>query len=150
MRKAIALATITLSIKQYVDDGGVTHIDIQQSATGGINTTELRTLDWVVRFHEDRVFGKVDGQTRWIKLEDVDDDDFLKTGWDDLEGEHVQSYVKSQNNGWTANQVRYNISMRSGAERSVLIAGIRKRKISAYTPPFSSHTPRVLLRIQSG
>lgn len=106
MRKAIGLSTITLSIKQYTDDdGGVTHIDIQQTATGGIKTTELRTLDWQVREHEDRVFGKVNGQTRWIKLEDVDDDDFLKTGWDDLEGEHVQSFVKSQTNGWTANQV---------------------------------------------
>lgn len=105
MRKAIALSTITLSIKQYVDDGGVTHIDIEQTATGGIKTTELRTLDWQVRDHEDRVFGKVDAQARWVKLADVDDDDFLKSGWDDLEGEHVQSYVKSKTNGWTADQV---------------------------------------------
>lgn len=105
MRKAIALSTITLSVKQYVDDGGVTHIDIEQTATGGIKTTELRTLDWQVRDHEDRVFGKVDAQARWVKLADVDDDDFLKSGWDDLEGEHVQGYVKSKTNGWTADQV---------------------------------------------
>lgn len=105
MRKAIALSTITLSIKQYVDDGGVTHIDIEQTATGGIKTTELRTLDWQVRDHEDRVFGKVDAQARWVKLADVDDDAFLKTGWDDLEGEHVQGYVTSKTNGWTADQV---------------------------------------------
>lgn len=45
------------------------------------------------------------GQSRWIKLADVDDDDFLKTGWDDLNGEHVQSYVENHDNGWTANQV---------------------------------------------
>ncbi|MCJ1265475.1 hypothetical protein MMC22_005353 [Lobaria immixta] len=105
MRKAIALSTITLSIKQYVDDGGVTHIDIEQTATGGIKTTELRTLDWQVRDHEDRVFGKVDAQARWVKLADVDDDAFLKTGWDDLEGEHVQGYVESKTNGWTADQI---------------------------------------------
>ncbi|MCJ1468440.1 hypothetical protein MMC07_007069 [Pseudocyphellaria aurata] len=105
LRKAIAIATITLSVKQYDDDEGVTHIDIEQTTTGGIKTTELRTLDWNVRFHEDRVFGKVDSQTRWVKLKDVDDDEFLKTGWDDLEGEHVESYVKSQNNGWTAHQI---------------------------------------------
>lgn len=40
-----------------------------------------------------------------MKLSDVDDDDFLKKGWDDLEGEHVQSYVESEGGGWTADQV---------------------------------------------
>lgn len=45
------------------------------------------------------------GQSRWVKLADVDDDEFLKNGWDDLIGEHVQSYVESHDNGWTANQV---------------------------------------------
>lgn len=99
------MATLTLTVKQYVDDGGVTHIDIQQSATGGINTEELRILDWQLREHQDRVFGKVNAQARWVKLGDVDDDDFLKTGWDDLEGEHVQGYAESLTNGWTANQV---------------------------------------------
>lgn len=39
-----------------------------------------------------------------MKLADVDDDEFLKTGWDD-QGEHVQSYVESVGNEWTANQV---------------------------------------------
>lgn len=46
-RRAISLATITLDIKQYRDDEGVEHIDIEQTATGGIKgTTENRTLDW--------------------------------------------------------------------------------------------------------
>lgn len=117
MRKAIALATVTLVLKQYVDDKGVTHIDIDSTATGGIKTTELRTLDWQVRDHEDRIFGKVNGQTRWVKLDDVDDDDFLKTGWDDLEGEHVQSFVKSQNNGWTADQVWFLLLCRERLNR---------------------------------
>lgn len=99
------MATLTLNVKQYVDDAGVTHVDIQQWATGGIHTEELRILDWQLREHQDRVFGKVNGQARWVKLEDVDDDDFLKTGWDDLEGEHVQGYAASLTNGWTANQV---------------------------------------------
>lgn len=45
------------------------------------------------------------GQSRWVKLADVDDDDFLKDGWDDLIGDHVQSYVENHDNGWTANQV---------------------------------------------
>ena len=40
-----------------------------------------------------------------MKLEDVDDDEFLKTGYDDMEGEHIQSYVENDENGWTADQV---------------------------------------------
>ena len=66
---------------------------------------ENRTLDWEYREHSDRVFGKVKGKSRWVKLDDVDDDEWLKTGWDDLEGEHVQSYVESIGGGWTADQV---------------------------------------------
>lgn len=47
----------------------------------------------------------MNGQSRWVNLADVDDDEFLKTGWDDLQGKHIQSYVESRDNGWTANQV---------------------------------------------
>ncbi|KAI9755941.1 MAG: hypothetical protein M4579_004072 [Chaenotheca gracillima] len=110
-RKAIALATITLIVKQYEGDepGNPTHIDIQQVVTGGISgTTELRCLDWEFREHSDSIFGAVKGRSRWTKLEDVEDD-FLKNGW--LEGEArgdrglVQSYVESKDNGWIANQI---------------------------------------------
>ena len=38
-------------------------------------------------------------------LEDDDDKEWLSKGWDDAEGEHVQSYVESVGGGWTANQV---------------------------------------------
>ena len=38
-------------------------------------------------------------------MSDVDDDEFLKTGWDDMDGEHIQAYAESKNNGWTADQV---------------------------------------------
>lgn len=47
-----------------------------------------------------------------MKLEDVDDDDFLKTGYDDLEGEHIQAYAENEERGWTADQVSL------GGERS--------------------------------
>ncbi len=58
-----------------------------------------------MREHKDNVFGTVNGQARWVKLADVDDDEFLKIGWDDLEGDHVQGYVVSEESGWTADQV---------------------------------------------
>jgi hypothetical protein len=105
LRKAILLATITLTITEYVDDNSITHIDIDQVATGNIRTKELRTLDWVFRDHVDNVFGEVNARSRWVKLDDVDDDDFLKTGWDDMNGMHVQSWGESKTNGWTTNQV---------------------------------------------
>ena len=111
-RKAISLATITLHSKQYTDDKGVVHIDIEQTATGGIKgTTELRQLDWQEREHEDHIFGKLKGQTRWCTL-DMIDDSFLKEGWLESEEEaggpngekHVQSYVEADK-GWTGNQI---------------------------------------------
>lgn len=45
-----------------------------------------------------------------MKLANLDDDDdkaWLSKGWDDVEGEHVQSYVESVGVKvmWTANQV---------------------------------------------
>lgn len=104
MRRAIALATITLTVKEYTADG-LTHIDIEQVATGGITSTENRTLDWEFRDHTDKIFGAVRGKSRWVKLADVDDDKFLKEGFDDMEGEHVQSFVESKDGGWTADQV---------------------------------------------
>ncbi|KAI4282840.1 MAG: hypothetical protein L6R38_002641 [Xanthoria sp. 2 TBL-2021] len=105
LRRAIALATITLTVTEYTKDD-LTHIDISQVASpGGITSVENRTLDWEYRDHTDKIFGAVKGKSRWVKLSDVDDDDFLKKGWDDLEGEHVQSYVESEGGGWTADQV---------------------------------------------
>ena len=38
-------------------------------------------------------------------LDNDDDKEWLSKGWDDPEGEHVQSYVESEGGGWTANQV---------------------------------------------
>jgi len=112
-RKAIGLATVTLSIKQYTEEG-VTHIDIEQTATGGIKgTAELRTLDWSEREHSDHIFGNLKGKNRWCTLDICKDDAFLKDGW--LEGEeensgpngerHVQSYAVNEKSGWTGDQI---------------------------------------------
>ena len=40
-----------------------------------------------------------------MALKDVDDDAFLKKGWENVDGDFVQAYVESNDNGWTANQV---------------------------------------------
>jgi hypothetical protein len=101
-----------LSCKQYTENS-VTHIDIDQTATGGIKgTSENRTLDWTFREHKDHIFGDLNGRNRWVTLDQVDDD-FLKEEW--LEGDeekggpegekHVQSFVKNERSGWTAEQI---------------------------------------------
>ena len=85
-RQGIAYATITLHVQQspLPQDpaaGPPTTITISQTLTGGISgTTEDRTLDWMDRAHEDHIFGKCVGKSRWLDLADVQQD-FLKEGW---------------------------------------------------------------------
>lgn len=113
MRKTIGLATVTLNHTHYKDDAGTEHIDIDQVITPGSlqGTREERALDWEWRDRKDRIFGQVKGRSRRIKLADVADDDddakWMKDGWDETvveKGECVETYVESQEGGWTASQ----------------------------------------------
>lgn len=145
-RKAVSLATLTLHVKQYVappsppsDPTGapVTHVDIEQTGTGGIKgTTEKRCADYAFREHTDYLFGHVKGQTKFLTAEEITDE-YLKSGW--LEGDeekkgpngetHLISHVESLDAGWTATQIwgfkiiegvrRYarNVVIAKGAER---------------------------------
>ncbi|KFY71285.1 hypothetical protein V499_08503 [Pseudogymnoascus sp. VKM F-103] len=112
-RKAIGLATITLSITEKVVDG-LTIIDIESTGTGGIQgTAEHRELNWSEREHEDHVFGPLTGQTKWLDNKGADWDaldSFQKEGWLDERvgpnGEpHILTTAVSKTNGWTAIQV---------------------------------------------
>jgi hypothetical protein len=50
-----------------VDHKKVTHIDLDQTATGGIQgTTEQRNLDWSETSHEDHIFGTLKSRNRWV------------------------------------------------------------------------------------
>lgn len=137
IRKGIGLASITIDVSQYeaapkapsTAEGKFVHIDIEQSASGLSSTKELRCLDDLPREHTDWIFGTVQGRSRWVALEDVDDE-YLKTGWEAAEGKaFILSHVVSQGYGWTATQVwgfqtvegerRYcrNIVVKNGAQR---------------------------------
>lgn len=60
MRKLIQMTTLTLYVKQYKDDAGNEHIDIQQMGSGGFKGNfEARTLDWEEHHVEDPFFGPV-------------------------------------------------------------------------------------------
>ena len=104
MRKTISITNVTLYITQQ-DIDGVTHIDIKQIATAGIEVSpENRVLNWTERAQDDKIFGKVVGRSRWTKLEELDvtdaeDKKWLTEGWDE-DGEKVEARVVSESGGW--------------------------------------------------
>ncbi|KAH7257320.1 hypothetical protein BKA59DRAFT_103657 [Fusarium tricinctum] len=112
-RKGIGMATITIDVNQYsappkapnTSTDVVTHIDITQSASGLTSTQENRCLDFNDREHSDWLFGNVKGRSRFVTLDEVEDD-FLKQGWlVEGEGKFVQSIAESLDNGWVATQI---------------------------------------------
>jgi hypothetical protein len=119
LRKTIGLATVTQHLKTTVDENGVTHITIDQMASGGVKgTTEKRQLTWTYREHSDWLFGNLKGKSRYNTLEkileenkgkeDIEDDaKYICEGWlpETTEGEVVESFVDNQENGWTGWQV---------------------------------------------
>jgi len=101
--------TVTLYVKEYVDNSSITHIDIEQVGLAGIRgSTELRSLDWQERQRSDNVFGEVLGKSRWIAVRDVEDA-YLREGWGEEmnrdDAMAMESNVKSVGNGWTAVQI---------------------------------------------
>ncbi len=131
-RKLLGMATLTLDVKQWEGPpsppseaaGPATHIEIAQTLTGGLKgTTENRCLDWVFREHEDYMFGRVEGRSRWIAVADVDDA-FLAAGWEEGDAEragpngetHLLSHVESRDNTWIARQI-WGFQIVDGARR---------------------------------
>ena len=95
-RKALGVGTLTLTLKHYKDDGGVEHIDIDQSLSGVTSTREERVLDWEPREKSDHVFGPVVGKSRRTPIADVDEP-YLAKDWlpDTTEHGGIESYVDS-------------------------------------------------------
>ncbi|KAI0534246.1 hypothetical protein GGR58DRAFT_483519 [Xylaria digitata] len=120
LRKGIGAATVTIQVKQYADEASVTHIDIEQSASGLTGTTENRALDWTAREHKDWLFGRVHGRSKFVspaelaallapegeaRKEGWVDSDFLAQDWRDGEGDKfVLNHVRADA-GWFATQV---------------------------------------------
>jgi len=91
-RLAISNATIYLDVRHYKDEQAVEHIDIVQTLSGGFGgTTEVRTLDWEERPHEDKIFGSVIGKSRRVSLTETEiPEEFLRNGWtDDVQKHHT-------------------------------------------------------------
>ncbi|KAH6991423.1 hypothetical protein BKA56DRAFT_667895 [Ilyonectria sp. MPI-CAGE-AT-0026] len=124
-RKAIGLAPVTLEMKQYeaapnspsTATGQVTHVDMVQLAAGLKGVQEDRCMDNVFRESSDWIFGTTQCQSRWAKVEEIDEE-FLKDGWL-VEGEDsalIFSHTESKANGWTLTQV-WGFEMVNGERR---------------------------------
>lgn len=125
LRKAIALATVTLTIRHSFDEAGVEQIEVVNTLTGGIpGNTELSVLDWANRPHEDYVFGKVLGKSKRVDSPKTIEDPFLREDWhvsrDEKEGGvflfRDESAVESRR--WTAEQV-WGFAVLNGERRHV-------------------------------
>ena len=106
VRQAVAYSTVTVNLKQYTDPDGTQHLDQEQLSTGGIRNIENRIMDWQYTEKHNWIWGKVNGKSRYAKLEDIEDS-FLRDGWaqDCVDGQLVEGYVESTADTWTARQV---------------------------------------------
>ena len=87
------------------------HIDNEQITTGNIRNLEERIVYYEWREKNDRIFGRVNGRSRYVNLDEVETE-YLKQGWDkqflaEGDGQVVQVFVDSigKNPNWTAEQV---------------------------------------------
>ncbi|KAG1749844.1 uncharacterized protein EDB91DRAFT_1109964 [Suillus paluster] len=95
-RTAIANFSLTLEFSQHTDDG-IEHIDIKQTLSGGFKApTENIVMDGEEHPKNDDLFGPLIGQTRRVKVDELDID-FLKEEWteDTLEDGVIYGVVKS-------------------------------------------------------
>ena len=95
-RKALGAGTLHVTVKHYKDDGGVEHIDIDQSLSGVTSTREERVLNWEPSEQRDPVFGALISKSRRRPIAEVDKP-FLAQGWlpDTIEHGGIESYIDS-------------------------------------------------------
>lgn len=103
------MMSVQLNIKEYQDEQGLWHIDVEQPGAAGIKgTTELRTIDGKEADHEDHIFGHIVGTNDWKKVseltgDDAEDVEYLKADW--LDDEVIDNMAVNSKSGWTARQV---------------------------------------------
>lgn len=84
MRKGISKASLELVITQHVDEGGVTHLDIEVKPSMGPAQKESRVLDWDhVSEANHPLFGNGKARSKWATVADLGGDEYLTKGWED-------------------------------------------------------------------
>lgn len=117
MRQAIKHSGVTLNLHTKTDEKGVTHLDIEQVASGGYKNWEYRPMDWEFQEKEDGAYGKIKLRSRFCDVSEISND-FLKKGFS---GEVINTYSESvglKGDQWQADQV-WGIETVDGAPRYV-------------------------------
>jgi hypothetical protein len=127
MRTTLAWVSVTLNTKQYQEPGTtdktVQHIDVDNIVTGGVQgSSEQRITDWKKREHSDNIFGKVEGQSRFLRgtakdgkvrpdlqvLTNIDDDKIEKFLRGEIlaDGSECEGFLvdKLEEEGWGAGE----------------------------------------------
>ena len=138
-RKTISVVPLSLHIKQHIE-GGVTHIDIGQTAGSIKGTDDDRILDWVKRERVDDLFGDLKVKNRWVNVLDIEDS-FLKEGWldgkEEASGPNEEMLIQAviEGAGWTVNEVS-GFSITGGerrfTRRVMIIKGSERRTVVIY------------------
>jgi len=82
-RKVLTAGTITMNIRQTVDEEGQTHLTIESKSGSGLpSSTEARLLNNETRHVNHPIFGKITGRTRWAALTDLPSE-WLASGWEE-------------------------------------------------------------------
>ncbi|OQD67491.1 hypothetical protein PENPOL_c003G07263 [Penicillium polonicum] len=81
-RKVVNVGSITMTIKQYTDEAGLTHLTIDSKSGSGLQgSTENRLLNNETRHANHPLFGKITGRTAWVNLADLPSP-WLTNGWE--------------------------------------------------------------------
>jgi len=81
LRTAIYYATITVDIRHGIREGQVEHLEIDNTATGGLKGTTIHIiLDNEIHAHYDYVFGAVTSQALRVPIEELEY--FKDVDWD--------------------------------------------------------------------
>ncbi|PQE08151.1 lccl domain-containing protein [Rutstroemia sp. NJR-2017a BVV2] len=118
MRKVINMASISMCVKQSVDDAGIETLVVEQFATGIKAETEVRKLDWSVITTESAVWGDATHRSRRVNIKkSVEDDNgkpldpYLTDGWVMMDNEKedddawIFDVVENKSRGWVIEQI---------------------------------------------
>lgn len=94
-RKVIGMATITMNVKQTIDETTKDmHLNIENQPSGGMPASqENRVLNWTPVELNHPLFGNIRGKSRQIKLADLEDA-YLKSGWEEGTEDLLQFYTE--------------------------------------------------------
>ncbi|KAF2224246.1 hypothetical protein BDZ85DRAFT_310398 [Elsinoe ampelina] len=74
VRQAAKFSSVSIKVEQADREDGINFVNITQTSSGGIRSTEERTMDWTWREKKDNIFGLVKGRSRFCKVDEIEDE----------------------------------------------------------------------------